>query len=399
MQIGSGQSHVVAPARTLVTSFCFPPFSDTAAVVAAKRVREMGEAVDVIYNVMDTVRHRDPSLLRICGDQVRRFAGLRTPTTFASWPAISAFVSEGMAQALAWDDEQGPYEKVYSRAHFAASHFLAAQYKMARPETHWVAEFSDPLSHDVVGKVRRSPVLEGALATRLRDEVRAAGWDLPGDNTLEWAEVLPFVFADELLFTNPNQRDLMLRLCHDPALAEHAASKARVSAHPTLPRSFYHQVLSTYPLAPGRKHIGYFGNFYANRGMTVVLRALRALPQVQRDALTVHVFTGNAGKVAGDDQIASFGESLKVRPYVDYLEFLNLCTTMDCLLVNDATTPPDVGVNPFLPSKISDYKGSGRPVWGIVEPGSRLSMEPLTYVSPTDHVSAAVQVLSQISAS
>ena len=142
-----------------------------------------------------------------------------------------------------------------------------------------------------------------------------------------------------------------------------------------------------------------FGNFYANRGMTVVLRALRALPQAQRDKLTVHVFTGNAGKVAGDDQIASFGESLKVRPYVDYLEFLNLCTTMDCLLVNDATTPPEVGVNPFLPSKISDYKGSGRPVWGIVEPGSRLSMEPLTYVSPTDHVSAAVQVLSQIATS
>ncbi|WP_114201800.1 hypothetical protein [Janibacter anophelis] len=383
-------------ASTLVASYCFPPYSDTAAVVAAKRVREQGQAVDVIYNAMDSVRTPDPSLLSLCGGLVRRFAAIPSPTHFSKWGPVTAFTRLGLDQALEWEEEQEPYERLYSRAHFSASHILGAAYALARPEVRWTAEFSDPLSHDVLGRVRRADVTDNALSAQLRRDVAARGFHLPGDNVFEWAEVLPFVLADELIFTNPNQRDIMLERCHDPQLAELAATKATVSPHPTLPREYYHGVDSGYELAEGRKHIGYFGNFYANRSMQTVVDALGAMPAQLRAKVTVHVFTNKVAQLQQDPEIVALGDSMVVRPYAQFLEFLNLCTKMDCLLVNDAVTPAEVGVNPFLPSKISDYKGSGTPVWGIVEPGSRLDLERLTYRSPVDHVSAALQVLAQV---
>lgn len=383
-------------ATTLVASYCFPPYSDTAAVVAAKRVRQQGDAVDVIYNAMDSVRALDPSLLSLCGGLVRQFAAVPSPTHFSKWESVTAFSRMGMNKALEWEQDQEPYQKLYSRAHFAASHILGAVYALARPDVRWTAEFSDPLSHDVLGRVRRSDVTDNALSAQLRRELELRGFHLPGNNVFEWAEVLPFALADKLLFTNPNQRDIMLERCHDAGLADLAEAKATVSPHPTLPRKYYHRVDSSYELDDRRRHIGYFGNFYANRSMQTVVEALEAVPTSVRNKLTVHVFTTKVEELRADPQVVGLGDSMVVRPYAHFLEFLNLCTKMDCLLVNDAATPPEVAVNPFLPSKISDYKGSGTPVWGIVEPGSRLDHENLTYRSPVDHVSAAVQVLAQV---
>ena len=55
------------------------------------------------------------------------------------------------------------------------------------------------------------------------------------------------------------------------------------------------------------------------------------------------------------------------------LEFLNLTTQFDVLVVNDAATTAHHEVNPYLPSKVADYRGSGTPVWAICEPGSVLA--------------------------
>ena len=69
---------------------------------------------------------------------------------------------------------------------------------------------------------------------------------------------------------------------------------------------------------------------------------------------------------------------------------------VDVLIVNDAHT---VGIherNPYLPSKWSDYAGSGTPVWGIVEPGSVLSKQPLEHRSELDDVAGALKVLAEL---
>lgn len=392
----------LAPSRAadLVVSYCFPPFVDTAAIVAAKRVRETGRPVDVIQNEMTPERTTDPGLARIADDLVVRRAQIDSATYFSAWKAVVRWTELGLQQALAWDREGPGYERMYSRAHFAASHVLAARFKLLRPGVRWQAEFSDPLSHDVRGQVRHAQAAEDALLTTLGAGLRRAGFAPPtSGNVFEWAEVLPFALADELLFTNVHQRDLMVEAVTDPALRERILQVGTVSPHPTLPPEFYELADPELTLEPGRRHLGYFGNFYATRGMDTVLDALEVLPQHQRDRLCLHVFAGKPADLLAEVERRGLQDVVRAGPFVGFLDFLALCRRMDVLLVNDAVTSGLLSANPFLPSKWSDYRGSGTPVWGIVESGSVLDEQDLAYRSPVGFTSAAVQVLAQIASS
>ena len=53
-------------------------------------------------------------------------------------------------------------------------------------------------------------------------------------------------------------------------------------------------------------------------------------------------------------------------------------------------------MNPYLPSKWSDYAGAGVDVWAVVEPGSILSTMPTAYRSVVGDASAAADVLRRI---
>lgn len=387
------------PARRLVASYCFPPYNDASAVVAAKRVRERNETVDVIQNAMDSVRDLDDGLTRLAGALVRRRVAVPSKTAFSSWRSIREFQQLGLQVALEWEREQGPYESLYSRAQFAASHFLAARVKLQHPEITWDAEFSDPLSHDVVGKERSAPADDDELLRLLRDAIAEAGFTPPsGHNALEWCEFVAFAFADSITFTNQHQRDFMLEHCADPTLADRAERIARVSPHPTLPREFYTLEQTGYVLEEGPFHIGYFGNFYANRGVARVIDALGLLREDVRRRLRLHIFTSQDEEVQETVDEAGLGGVVEVNPFVGFLEFLNLCDRMDCLLVTDAVSPAG-GQNPFLPSKWSDYKGSTTPVWGIVEEGSALDEQPLDYRTPIEHTGAVAQLLVRLAGS
>ena len=85
-----------------------------------------------------------------------------------------------------------------------------------------------------------------------------------------------------------------------------------------------------------------------------------------------------------------------VNPYADFFEFLNLTKKFDCLIVNDAATVGVKEINPYLPSKLSDYLGSGTPIWGLFENGSSLSKFDLTYKSKLRNVEDTLKTLKQI---
>lgn len=382
-------------ASGLVVSYCFPPYVDTAAIVAAKRVRERGEIVDVVYNAMDRIRRTDITTRRIAGPFVGDEAVVPSRTAFASWVSIDSFREMGMAQILAWEQEKGPYGTLYSRAQFAASHFLAAAYKMHQPTTQWTAEFSDPLSRDVQGLERGDLAQEGPFLQQLSEAFRERGVEPPASrNAFLWCEWTAYVLADELLFTNRNQLEYMKRYCPE-SIGELIEQKAVIAPHPTLPPQFYNMVEHNYDFRKDVVNLAYFGNFYSTRGLDDILLAIAGLPVEFRQHTALHVFTSKPDELRQRTAQLDVDENVLVGEYVGFLRFLNLTTKFDCLIVNDAATDPDV-MNPYLPSKWSDYRGSRSPVWGLVEDGSPLSSMPLDYRSPIGHVSAAQQVLANI---
>jgi hypothetical protein len=197
-------------------------------------------------------------------------------------------------------------------------------------------------------------------------------------------------------FTNENQRDLMLGDFPDRTVAASVLEKSVVAHHPVMPPRFYHLVESTYVLAPEVVNIGYFGTFYASRGLDEVVEALRRMTPEERAGLRIHVFTDKPDATHAEIAAAGLDDVFRVGPFVPFLEMLNLCTRLDVLLVNDARTKGIHRINPYLPSKWADYSGSGTPVWAIYEEGSVLSRMECPHRSRIGDADGAYAVLREL---
>ncbi|TCI97822.1 glycosyltransferase [Aeromicrobium sp. IC_218] len=387
-------------AQDLAILYAFAPYSDTSASVAGRRLLGHGVMVDVVSNALEGIRAVDTTAWMVVDDVVGRHAEVHSPVTAFHWPYLDAFCLRGMEVVERWVAEKGPYRTVYSRAMLPGSHVLAALVKLQWPETRWVAEFSDPMVWDSNGACRTNLVRPGRISRTLIQALRERGVQVPDEVDVltvpEIVELLGYELADEVHFTNPRQQELMLGYLPDRALADRVAAKAEVHPHPTLPQEFYERVPTALGRIPGRVNLAYFGVFYATRGLGEVVAALEALTPEERSHVAVRVFTSDPAGVEAEMAERGLSDVVFARPYVPYLEFLNLTTQMDVLLVNDARTRGIYDVNPYLPSKWSDYRGSGSDVWAIVEPGSVLSTQEVAYRSELGDVDGAVRVLRSI---
>ncbi|MEH7483083.1 hypothetical protein V7157_18860, partial [Neobacillus drentensis] len=115
-----------------------------------------------------------------------------------------------------------------------------------------------------------------------------------------------------------------------------------------------------------------------------------------RKHINLHIFTANPAPLLEELKGSKLEQNVKVNPYASYYEFLNLTTSFDCLVVNDAKTKDSKPINPYLPSKLSDYIGSGTNIWGIYEENSILSHHELPYKSELGNIEQAALVFEQI---
>ena len=385
----------------LVIAYAFSPYADTSAIVAAKRVRARGERVDLVQNAMEDLRTVDPSLDSIAQGLIDQRAILPTLTRFGSWESVTQFCDAGLRVITDWQRAGRSYTSVYSRAHFIASHFLAARFVLGSGggRVRWEAEFSDPLSRDALGEPRTQPVREGPLLEEFRAGLMTRGVEPPESTSVHvWGEYLALTLADELLFTNAAQRDYVLGL-YDEDLASDAATRSVVSPHPEPPAALYETTPSAYELPEGVVNVGYFGNFYASQQPEAVFAACAALLPQDRTRVRLHVFTGDPAAVQRAVDAADATEVVQVHHRLPYLQFLHLAKQMDVLLAIDAASPVPGQRNPTLLSKWSDYHGSGTPVWGVVQHGSELDAQDLAYRSPLGHTTGALQVLTSLSRS
>ena len=388
-------------ARDLALLYASLPYADTSANVAARRIRKEELLRDVIS--VDLGKHRglDPSAVAIWRPYLDELVTLPGPATMEGhWPYIAKFCHNGIAEVAARQERKKQrYRSVYSRAMFPASHILAAFLKARQPDIIWRAEFSDPQLRDIRGIDRKSSGEPDAeLIAELQDVVNARGFDITlSDNVWNLAEQIAYALADTILFTNENQRSYMLTYAADVALRDRAAEVSDIERHPVPPAELYHATDPAYQLDPARVHIGYFGRFYLTRGLTEVLDALVDMTPAERERIQLHLFVPDPSKMSSDIMARGLGDTVVVNAYVDFLDFLNLTTRFDVLLVNDARTAQAHGVNPYLPSKYADYLGSGRQIWGIVEPGSMLDKSQLDHRCGLGDVRGAHAVLTALS--
>jgi len=386
-------------AEDLVIAYTFPPTLDTSGFVAARRLDERGRAFDVIAQDMRSVFPTDLRSLELVADDLGAHRIHRGRATASTWPVLEEYCRFGLDQIERRERELGAYRTVYSRSMWLPPSILAAWFKSRRPSVLWTAELSDPLTLRPDGGRREEKLTDSEILSDIESAAQRRG--LPGpasDSLFEAVEWMVYTLADEIVFTNENQRELMLGTYPDRAVANRARSHSVIRHHPEPDQSLYALGSSAMPSLDGIVSIGYFGRFYDVRTPTDLLAPFASLSAVERRGLRMFIFTPNADPVHDAVRDSGLEDLVEVRPTLGYFDFLATARDMDWLLVADAHRPEAFPVNPYLPSKYADYRGAGAKIWGIVEPGSILSGKPLDASSPLGDESAAADVLRAIAA-
>ena len=367
----------------LVISYYFPPSYNISGIVLSKRIINNNKQVDVI-----TTSHGESFV----DEYVKNRFVVDINHTKDSPKAIFEFIDKSM------DIIDNEYESVVSRSWEMSNHFLALEYKFKNPDTYWKAEFSDPLLHDIDNKIntkKKHKIDDKEFFSHVNRKIQELG-DFPLlenlSSTFFTIEYLTFLFADEIVFTNANQRDLMLKQ-FPIDLTDHVFKKSTISPHPSLPREYYHKSESDVELDSECINIAYFGEwYYGKRHFESIFYALDSLNHKFKDKIRFYIFISNE-KLLNDLKVS---DNIIVKKPLDYLTFLNATTKFDILLVNDLSTKDSWQLNPYLPSKVSDYMGSTSDIWAITEKGSSLDLMDLKYKSDIYDYSTSADVLVQI---
>lgn len=378
----------------LVISFFFPPSDNVSGITVAKRVIENNRRVDVIHVKQDSASNDLSSHVQnLINDEIV----IDMDCNLDWWECISKFVKKGMG-AIRKD-----YPRIYSRSWLMSNHFLACEYKFNHRSTFWTAEFSDPLIYDLSNKeksYKQMIVDEDAYINKLNNEIKGLNSDFPlieyNSSAYFIAEYLAYLFADKVIFTNENQRQIMLEQFPVDVM-DHVLAKSEIRAHPTLPAEYYHIKNSGLKLNDDYVNIAYFGgDYYGKRHFEGLFYAFESLNHKYREKIRLYIFIKDRKLVKRLTSTLDVKGNIKVKRPMEYLEFLNAATEFDVLVVNDVDTKGNFPINPYLPSKLSDYLGSSTDIWAICEDGSALSQYDVKYKSDISDYSTSSDALVQI---
>ena len=371
--------------RELIISYAFSPTNTTTSNVVAKRILSEKKNVDVICASLDDIK-KDFTLEKVVSEYIVNKYTVNSNFS-TEWNNILNFMNEGIKLI-------NNYENIYSRANFVHSHFLALEYKLSNPNTYWRAEFSDPLIYTFGNRHLSGKLEDEEYVNRINEILKEKDLKLISteDDINCVCEYLTFIFADEIIFTNESQKDLMIDTL--PFKVD-INDKYIISPHPTLEEKYYHIKEINYPLDKNYINFAYFGVIFSNRSFEDFINAFDNISDEYKDKIRLHLFTPNRILF---EQILNreILDKTTINNNIDYLEFLNLSTKFDVLIVEDSFTKGHFIKNPYLPSKISDYNGSNTTIWAICEKNSEMSKLDIEYKSYINDIDSNINTLNSI---
>ena len=266
---------------------------------------------------------------------VKMATGRRTGAVFEVPGLFHLMNRRALRAAMALEPSR--YRAIVSWSQWHSIHLVGLALKARFPKIPWIAHFSDPWvdnpfeTHSLMRPYHRS------LETKV----------------FKAADILSFTSSEtiDLIFNDRSapyaNKAIELPHAYDPALYPAAQ---RHETMPIVVRSL--------------------GNFYGARSPEPLFRAL-ALLCARWPALAAKISVELVGSIppvyCDSAAFRSLPSGLvRVVPPVEYKASLALARSADLLLNIDA--PFDQSV--FLPSKLVDYIGAGRPIFGITPPGT-----------------------------
>lgn len=334
--------------RILVISHCFPPQKIPRAVQLFKLFRYFSGWTDFYFDVLTirpryasekietalAVRSSNIKIHYAFGFEVNYFFNFLAGRFFDWLPdgkIIWRFFAQRKARHLL---AKNRYDIIISFSQYFSSAVVGARLKAQYPSIPLISYFSDPWVASPY-----FPKLNPKKQTRN-----------------EKAEEAVIRLSDSLVFTNQEAANL-----YQQKYGQDIVSKIAVIPH-SFDSSLYPSVPSL--LATDKIRIVHTGNFYAQRSPKNFLLAIRHLFQekfIDPSQLEI-VFYGHVTPAVKKDLAEADLLGLAFwRSAVPYLESLRILSSAHLLLNIDA--PFDE--SPFLPSKLIDYLGAGRPILAI----------------------------------
>jgi glycosyltransferase involved in cell wall biosynthesis len=331
--------------RVLFFTFAYPPLKYPRSIQISRLTRYSRHTISIVCG--DEASPKDPTILpaieasaprvtrywrpgRLRFDP-RRFVEARaTPDVYRRWAAETAadVLRKGM---LSPDDVLVTFGQPMS------DHLAGLELKR-RVGVRWVAHFSDPWA--------ANPYHQQSTSRRRRNAA------------LERSVIES---ADLVLFTSEETANITMR-AYPPAWRERVG---------ILPHAFDPAMYAgDSSLADGRIVVRSLGNFYEPRTPEPLLRAVAALEHARPDVaarLSVELIGNFPRSFANSPELRSLEPGrARLVPAVAYAESLRLMRAASVLVVIDAAFEQSV----FLPSKLIDYVGAGRPILGITPSGT-----------------------------
>jgi len=360
--------------RLLLLSYAFPPAALPEAFVCAKRMGSLPDySVDVVCLQPTSIAIRvDPSLDGYVSERFSRIERIELPlflrlllplgigAIFQTPGLIQIINRKALAAAMRLEPQHCVAMVTGSQWH--AIHLVGLELKRRFPRLPWIAHFSDPWADN--------PFLLSTLRPYNR-----------------YLEAQVYRAADALSFTSRETIDLVLS-------GTRSAYRAKAFE---IPHAFEPALYPATQLQPnGPLVLRSLGNFYGARSPQPLLQALAILLRQEPEQLD-DVRVELIGSMPSKFQRNAIPKTLphgilRVLPPVDYQSSLALMRSADMLLNIDGAFKQSA----FLPSKLVDYIGAGRPILGITPPGtaSRIIRELGGWVAEPSNPAEIAAVLS-----
>lgn len=237
--------------------------------------------------------------------------------------------------------DSASYDVILTCSQPHCNHLLGLRLKQLTGKP-WIAYFSDPWTDNVYASYASSKVFKYNL-------------------TLEQSVISQ---ADRLFFTSPEILDLVMEK-YPATLRE----KCGVLPHCFIPAWYKENRALDTPALNDKVKVIHTGHFYGPRTPLPLFRALARLQREGdlRDRIEFLMYGNMAPEHADFICREGLAGVVSVRETIPYLKSLAAMKLADALLLLDAPLT-NKKQSVFLPSKLVDYLGSGRPILGITPP-------------------------------
>ncbi|HHE3575761.1 hypothetical protein M8990_01640 [Pasteurella multocida] len=370
-------SNIDKDAQSLAIIYTFPPYVDTSGNVFSKRIHEeIKDKITIITNKFISSPPMDDSLNELTSPYVTKRLEMQATFTYREWKYFNDFIEQAYNAYLNEIKEGKIFRNLYSRSMSVITHLVAYKIKTHNPNIKWIAEFSDPILKEVDGNERNVEIPLSWLEDNLSLE-NIKAFD-NNQNLFFISELLVYLYADEIIFTNKIQKEFMLSYLKEKhfdinqnhLLLKSISSRIKIKQHPTLPIEFYQKGRIKVDINKENINLGYFGNFNIKRGISEFINAWKNLPKSKKTKLRLFIFTNmNSDKIYASipEELISY---IKVEKSLKYLDYLGILDSFDYVLSFDTQVSKIFGLNPYLPSKISDYLGANTKTLALLEKNS-----------------------------